>query len=133
MNIRLRRILPWLSVAAVVAGCGGDAEPLASDDMPADLAARILFTSDRDGNDEIYSIDVQGGSVERLTDHPSHDVEPAWAPNRERIAFRSDRDGDWELYVMDADGGNVERVTHTTGRDIAPSWAPAGDRIAFVS
>ncbi len=43
-------------------------------------AARIAFTSDRDGNGEIYAMDADGSSLTRLTNSPGDDRDPAWFP-----------------------------------------------------
>lgn len=40
----------------------------------------ILFTSERDGNKEIYIMDAQGQQITNLTDHPGVDFDPAWQP-----------------------------------------------------
>jgi serine/threonine protein kinase len=40
----------------------------------------ILFTSERDGNKEIYIMDAQGGQVTNLTNLISVDFDPAWQP-----------------------------------------------------
>ena len=40
---------------------------------------RIAFQSDRDGNDEVYSMDANGGNVLQFTDrHSAEDGQPAW-------------------------------------------------------
>ena len=40
----------------------------------------ILFTSERDGNKEIYIMDTQGQQITNLTNHPGIDFDPAWQP-----------------------------------------------------
>ena len=106
---------------------------------------KITFSSTRDGNDEIYSVNADGTDLTRLTDDDSNDREPTWSPDGLRIAFTSDRESDGEsgalqapdLYVMDADGSNVERLTFSKGGDwpavgvSRPTWAPDGSRITF--
>ena len=67
---------------------------------------RIVFSSTRDGNSEIYSMNADGSDQTRLTSHPSADAFPAWSPDGDRIAFTSNRDGKFEIYVMNADGGS---------------------------
>jgi Tol biopolymer transport system component len=102
---------------------------------------KIVFTSDRDGNAEIYRLDVAcvrlpegcGQQQRRLTDHPAVDEAPAWSPDGRQIAFQSRRDGDHEIYLMDADGGHLRRLTFDPGRDLHPAWSPDGSQIAFVS
>ena len=94
----------------------------------------IVFSSDRDGNYDIYVMETDGTYLYRLTDHPSADRGAAWAPDGRHIAFHSDRDdGDWDLYVMEVDGTNPRRLTHHRGMDMFPAWSPDGGRIAFSS
>jgi Tol biopolymer transport system component len=87
---------------------------------------RIAFTSDRDGNPEIYLMDADGTGIERLTDDPAQDLYPAWSPDGTKIAFASDRDGDFDLYVMDADGTGERRLTDNPAKDGDPVWSPTG-------
>ena len=105
-----------------------------------DAQARIAFASDRDGNWEIYVMDVNGGNPRNLTNDPSDDRDPSWSPDGKHIVFFSNRDGHVidgrptsEIYVMDADGGNPQNLTNDRNDDRFPSWSPDGKRIAFVS
>lgn len=41
---------------------------------------RIAFTSEREGNPEIYVVNSDGTGLENLTKHPSADLSPAWRP-----------------------------------------------------
>ena len=43
-----------------------------------DVQAQITFVSERDGNQEIYVMDADGGNVQNLTNNPHHDTDPAW-------------------------------------------------------
>lgn len=54
---------------------------------------RILFTSDRDGNQDIYAIDSNGENLTLLTPENSNDFAPQWSPGHKRIVFLSDRFG----------------------------------------
>ena len=74
----------------------------------ANAAARILFSSDRDGDYDIYVMNADGSDVTRLTDNSaSGEIVPRWSPDGRRIAFDSNHDGDWDIYVM-----NVGRLRH---------------------
>jgi WD40 repeat protein len=97
------------------------------------VQGKIAFTSNRDGNDEIYVMNADGTGVTRLTDNPASDQQPAWSPDGSRIAFTSTRDGTFEIYVMNADGTGVTRLTTTTTHlgSTRPAWC--GNRIAFES
>ena len=105
---------------------------LASDSTAQEFEQRIVFASNRDGDKDIYSIDVNGNNLAQLTDHPASDWLPACSPDGRRIAFISDRDID-DLYVMDSDGSNAVRLTHDNFREGKPSWTPDGTKFAFAS
>jgi Tol biopolymer transport system component/acetyl esterase/lipase len=101
--------------------------------------AQIAFTSERDGNLEIYVMavphgtDADGSDQRNLTQHPASDDDPHWSPDGSLIAFSSDRSGNYEIYVMDADGTNPQRLTQNPAVDAQPTWSPDGTQIAFVS
>jgi|GEM_PF-6536035 len=92
---------------------------------------KIIFSSERDGNPEIYVMDVTGDKVVRLTFDPSDDWGPVWSPDGSTIAFTSDRSGNEEVFLMDADGSNVRNLTNNLAVDSFPSWSPDGTKIAF--
>lgn len=85
-------------------------------------SGKIAFVSDRDGNNEIYVMNLDGSDPQRLTENEAEDTRPVWSPDGQRIAFQSQRDDNWEIYVMDADGSNVERLTDDPGEDTDPDW-----------
>lgn len=93
----------------------------------------LLFHSDRDGDNEIYTLDLFTKTTRQLTDNEFSDSYPVWSPNKERILFVSDRDGNPEIYVMDSDGGNPIRLTDNQEPDSFPCWSPDGETIAFFS
>lgn len=62
--------------------------------------SKIAFTSDRDGNLEIYTINPDGTDLTRLTNNAAKDGFPEWAPEGRLIAFVSDRDGEPQLFVI---------------------------------
>jgi TolB protein len=102
-----------------------DSEPAWSPD-----GQKLAFTSDRDGDNEVYVMNAADGSgVTKLTDNPAFDSEPAWSPDGQKLAFTSDRDGldlgDFDVYVMNADGsGPVDRLTTSASGSRNPDWQP---------
>ena len=95
---------------------------------------RIVFQSHRDGDWEIYVMNVDGSDVEQLTDNEYGDWHPSWSLDSGRIAFASDRySDDLEIYVMNMDGSGVERLRDNEYVDYVPAWSPDGGRIAFSS
>ena len=97
------------------------------------LHAKIVFHSDREGNNEIYKMKSDGSNQTRLTFNAASDAYPVWSPNGRQIAFQSDRDGNDEIYVMNADGSSQRNLSHHPGYDAFPDWHPDGERIAFAS
>lgn len=122
-----------------VSNGGGDAQyeevVTVSEPYQPSAAAKekIAFTSDRDGNNEIYMMDADGANAVNLTNHPSSDRHPAWSPDGNAIAFASRRDDNvFDIYVMDVGSRTVIRLTNQ-GANTRPAWSPDGARIAFVS
>ena len=108
-------------------GDASDQDPTWSAD-----SSRVAFSSDRDGNWEIYTVRVADGVVTRLTNNPAADLSPDWSHLNGRLAFQSNRGGvNPEIYTMAADGSDVRRLTTNPNGDADPSWSPSADRLVF--
>jgi Tol biopolymer transport system component len=114
---------------------------------------RIVFTSTRDGDIEIYSMAADGSDERRLTRRPGPDGGPVFSPDGRLIVFRGRalapgaelddyrlllkehlwRPTTLEIFVMNRDGGEVRQVTSLGGANFAPAWHPDGRRIIFAS
>jgi TolB protein len=97
------------------------------------INGKIAFTSNRDGNFEIYVMNSDGSGETRLTIGAASEDSPAWSPDGNKIAFVSDRDGNREIYVMNADGSGEKRLTNNPAVDDSPAWSPDGTKIAYNS
>ena len=106
----------------------------------------LVFQSDRDGDWQLYRMNVDGTGQRALTSTPAvatggGSLHPVWSPDGERIAFVSDRDaadcthpdGCTDVYMMDADGSNVVRITDRDAPTLHPSWSPDSQQLAFLS
>ena len=82
----------------------------------------ILFTSNKDGNTEIYAIDPMGNDEIRLTSNRITDDNPVWNGNGSRILFKSINDGDFDVYSMDKNGKDQRRHTNTSYDIIDIDW-----------
>ena len=91
----------------------------------------IVFVSDRDGNNEIYVLDMTQGLEIRLTYNEANDRDPVWSPDGTKIAFTSDRLGGNDIFVMDRNGANPTRFSQETADERFPDWHPDGALIAF--
>ena len=95
---------------------------------------KIAFTSERDGNDEIYVMNADGSGVERLTNNPAVDGFPAFSADGTKIAFSSYRNGgNQDIFVMNANGSGPVNLTNNPALDQHPAFSPDGTRIAFMS
>ena len=94
---------------------------------------KMAFTSNRDGNPEIYVMDADGGNVRRITSHPANDTTPTWSPSGTQIAFTYNRTGTPQIYIINADGTGLRPITHESYCD-RPTWSPAPyNEIAYAS
>ncbi len=97
----------------------------------APATAKIAFTSNRDGNFEIYTMNPDGSEQQNLTENRAFDYNPVWSPTGEQILFVSDRHGTRDLYLMDADGANVRKVFQNLVGRQHPTWSPDGKQFAY--
>ena len=94
----------------------------------------IAFTSERDGNNEIYIMDTKGKNLRNLTNHPARDSQPAFSPDGQWMAYVSDRDGNSRIYLMNRNNNVIRPLTtHLASKgDLDPNWSPDGQWIAFT-
>ena len=95
----------------------------------------ILFTSNRGGSQDIWSILPDGSDLQQLTNDPGIEERPSWSPDRSGFvfAYKEDSDSDGDLVMADATGGNWTWLTRDEFNDLHPAWSPDGEGIAFVS
>ena len=93
----------------------------------------ILFTSNRAGSLDVYSIYADGTGLTRITSAPGDEGDASWSPDGSSIVFTYALNGNSDLYTMDAYGGSWTRLMSGPANDVHPVWSPDGTRIAFVS
>jgi TolB protein len=94
---------------------------------------RLVFSSDRSGNQDLWIMPAEGGEMTQLTTHPTPDWNPRWSPDGAEIAFYAYRTGNREIWVMPSAGGPARQLTFHPAEDIYPTWSPDGQKIAFTS
>jgi TolB protein len=93
----------------------------------------LALTLSRDGNAEIYVMQLDTRALRRLTRDPAIDTEAAWSPDGRDIVFTSDRAGTPQIYRMNASGGSAERLTFEGDYNARASYAADGKSITFIS
>jgi Tol biopolymer transport system component len=95
---------------------------------------RILYTTLRPANWDIYLFDGPGSEPRRLTDDPALDYNPVFSPDGRWVVFCSERRGNPDLYALDLKkGGQPRLLTDNDSMEDAPAFSPDGRRIVFVS
>ena len=101
-------------------------------------AQKIIYITDRDGNNEIYLYDMLEQTNTRLTENETYEKYLTWAPDSRRFAYtteyfeegKPDRN---DVFVMDLDTKEVRQITDNPYEDAEIAWSPRGDLIAFHS
>lgn len=96
---------------------------------------KIIFVSNRNGNLDIYTMNVDGTEVKQITSSASNEAYPGVSSDGKKIAFASNRDGNWEIYVMDYDGKEEDaiRLTYNNTDDLYPSFTADSKHVVFQS
>jgi len=93
----------------------------------------IAFSSDRNGNLDVYIVPSEGGQAKQLTFHSADDSVLGWTPDSRNVLFSSNRGEDFmaKLYLVSIDGG-MER---SAGADMGvyASYSPDGKHLALNS
>lgn len=115
------------------------------------LGDKIVFTSTRDGDPEIYVMNIDGSNQKRLTYKKGYDGGPFFSPDGKKIVFRASRPrsddelkdytdlvenglvrpSKLEIYVMNSDGSDIKQITDLGVASFAPFFHPDGKRIIF--
>ena len=101
----------------------------------ASTGGKIIFTSNRTGNDDIFMMNPDGSNQINLTNDPKHDSGAAWSPDGRKIVFvRYDGSATFDIYTMNIDGSNQVKLTNVPVGQSSfwPSWSPDGTRIVFT-
>jgi Tol biopolymer transport system component len=123
--------------------------PLTGSDKPVQVTAKgaghsflhgfslddksLIFTGERKGQYDIYSVDIKTGIETQLTDTATLDDGSEYSPDGKYIYFNSNRTGTMQLWRMLADGSNQEQLTFDHYNDWFPHVSPDGKKIVFLS
>lgn len=127
---------------------GYDAEPTVSP-----KGDKIVFTSMRSGDLELYTMNIDGSDVKQITNELGYDGGAFFSPDGSKIIFRSSRPKteaeikkykdllanglveptDMELYICNADGSDLKQLTFLGNANWSPFFHPSGEKVLFSS
>jgi len=98
---------------------------------------RIVFTSNRTGSWQIYTMNPDGSDQVQVTDlapvtDEMRSAFPSISPDGPQIAFNYNGGDGSDLYVINVEGSGLRQLTsdHSSG---FPRWSPDGKRLAFAT
>ena len=114
---------------------------------------KIVFTSDRSGDLELYTMNLDGSDVKQITSELGYDGGAFFSPDGTKLIFRSSRpktdeeikeykdllaEGlvmptEMELYICNADGSDLRQLTDLGNANWSPFFHPSGEKILFSS
>jgi serine/threonine protein kinase/Tol biopolymer transport system component len=93
---------------------------------------RIVFTSYRAGNLDLWITGADGSNIRQLTHGEGLNLSPSVSPDGRTIVFISTRTGIEAIWKMDIDGGNPVQITRD-GFELSPKITPDGKNIVYQS
>lgn len=114
---------------------------------------KVVFTSIRSGDLELYTMDIDGSNVQQVTDELGYDGGAFFSPDGTELIFRASRptapedvkvykdllrEGlvqptNMELFICNVDGSNLRQITNLGNANWAPYFHPSGEKIIFAS
>ncbi len=93
----------------------------------------MVYTARRDGDYDIYAIDINGGEEKRLTHATGLDDGPDYTPDGRFIYYNSFSTGKMEIWRMNSDGTRKIQVTDDKYSNWFPHPSPNGQYLVFLS
>jgi Tol biopolymer transport system component len=113
---------------SLTVGASRDRQPAFSPD-----GERIVFSSNRSANLDLWVLEPATGALRQLTDDPAQDWDPGFTPDGQHVLWSSDRSGHLEIWRADADGANPRPVTQDGVDAENPTATPDGKWIVYAS
>jgi Tol biopolymer transport system component len=125
-----QNVAEWAGMAAphrLSHGRAADRQPVYTPDGRA-----VVFSSDRAGNLDLWSVAVATGELRQLTEDPANDWDPAVGPDG-RLFWSSDRSGKYEIWTAESDGSGARQVTRDGEDAENPVVSPDGRFVVYGS
>ncbi len=93
----------------------------------------VVFSSNRNGNLDLFSTSTKTGAVRQLTADAADDWDPAFTPDGRHVIWSSNRSGHFEIWMSDADGSGSRRVSDDQADAENPTATRDGQWIVYSS
>lgn len=128
----LREVLtdgsPGNGQRTLTSGSSVDRQPVYAPD-----GETILFSSNRSGSLDLWTINTRTGAVLQLTDDEARDWDPAYTADGSQIVWSSDRGGNLEIWIANADGSGARQVSNDGIGAENPSATPDGEWVVYMT
>jgi TolB protein len=114
---------------------------------------KIVFTSDRSGDLELWTMDIDGKNQKQITSGLGYDGGAFFSPDGKKLVFRASRPKteeeikeykdylsqglvaptNMEIYTCNVDGSDLKQITTLGKANWAPFYHPSGKKIIFSS
>ncbi len=114
---------------------------------------KIVFTSMRSGDLELYTMNIDGTDVKQITNELGYDGGAFFSPDGTKLIFRASRPKtpkavkeykdllakgvvmptNMELFICNIDGSNLKQITNLGDANWAPFFSPSGKKVIFSS
>ena len=97
------------------------------------MTTDFAFTSQADGDSDIYLYQARTASIIKLTDTDTQDHWATWSQDGRMLAFQSLRDGNREIYARVLPDGEPVNLSQNEEQDLVPTWSPNNNYIVYYS
>ena len=107
-----------------------DIEPAVSPD-----GKQVAFSSNRDGQWDIFLLNLTTDEITNITDTKTYDGSPAWSPDGQYVIFETLNGNEIDLVIqsiVDITSAPIQ-ITENAGDNFSPAWSPDGQRVAFIT
>jgi TolB protein len=119
-----------MPMTRLTSGDWDDVDPAVSPD-----GKQVAFASNRDGEWDIYILDVSTDKTLRVTNSQAYDGAPTWSPDSQYIVYQTKNGKKVDLIIQSVTDLNSDpvQITEDAGINFDAAWSPDGRQIAFIT
>jgi len=144
MNRTINGLLPFLAALLLLSACANQTTSTLTQDVSPEFppftsgTGKLTFAVQAEAKDqfEIYTLNLEDGTQEKLTDNDVADIAPSWSPDGSEIVYASAVEKFYNLYRIKTDGSEPSLIFAFSADCTEPEWEPqqsGGNKIAYQS